>query len=85
MSTYSPTQWSKGFALFGGIAFIACFLWSYTIGDTALHSLHVDMFRMSFFAFSGINIASFIAGLIQSILWGLISGWALAKCLNYFK
>lgn len=85
MSTYSPTQLSKGLALFGGIAFIVCFLWAYTIGDPALHQLHVDSLRMSFFAFSGINAASFVSGLVQSVILGYISGLVLAKCLNRFK
>jgi len=85
MSTYSTRQWAYALALIFGACFVICFFWGAVITDPALKALHVDLLRMSFPGFAGLTLAGFVNGLIQSIIWGLVTGWALAASLNFFK
>lgn len=75
----------KKFALqVGGLfalAFVACFAWYWIRGGgTELQTYHLNGLKLAFFGFTGMNLASFIAGLIQSFIWGLIAVglWRLA-------
>ena len=84
MSHFSATQWSKGLALFSGVFFIICFLWSFVLTDSALQELHMNLLRMTFPGFSEMNTASFVIGFIESIILGLIVGWGFASSINKF-
>lgn len=83
-STYAARQWSSAFALIAGAGFIICFFWGSLLADPALKDLHMALLKMSFPGFTGLTIGSFLNGFIQSIIWGLIIGWALASSLNRF-
>jgi len=85
MSNQSTRQTSLALATVLGALFIVCFFWGYTISDPAVNSLHMNMLRMSFPGFTGLTLTSFILGLIQSVIWGLLIGWAYATSLNFFK
>lgn len=52
------------------LLFIICFIWYWI--NPAEQALHLALFKMKFFAFSGMNITSFISGFIQVIIWGHI-------------
>ena len=84
MSTYSPRQWAYALALLFGACFVICFLWFFFINDPSLKELYVNMFRVYYPGFSGFTTGGFINGFIQSIIWGLVAGWALAVSLNMF-
>ena len=85
MSTYAPRQWAYALALLGIIGFIICFFWGSLLSEPALKEMHMDMLRMSYFGFNGMNTQSFIFGIIQTGVWGLVIGWALATSLNLFE
>lgn len=85
MSTYSTQQWARAMALLFGACFILCLVWNYLLTDPALKALHMDLLRMSLFGFAGIDVASIVLGMIQSLFWGYVTGWVLAWCLNYCK
>lgn len=75
----------KKFALQVGslfaLAFVACFAWYWIRGGGAeLQTLHLNSLKLAFFGFTGMNLASFVAGLVQSFIWGLIAVglWRLA-------
>lgn len=77
--TYSKLAVQVGM-LFGGL-YVLCFFWPAIRGmDAELAALHWKMWQMAFFGFSGFNVASFISGLIQSFIFGLIAVgvWRLA-------
>ncbi|HLD32815.1 MAG TPA: hypothetical protein VJB10_04470, partial [Candidatus Peribacteraceae bacterium] len=61
-----------------------CILWSYLIVDPTLQKLHMDLLRISLPGFSGMDAMSIIIGLIESIVYGLIVGAAIASSLNIF-
>lgn len=84
MACQSQQQWAKAFALLSGIFFIICMLWSYLITDSALQQLHIDLLRISYPGFSGMNSASFLIGLVESVVYGLVLGSAIAASLNIF-
>lgn len=84
MSHYSPPQWAKGLALFSGVFFVICFFWSFALKDPTLYEFHMNSLRMTFPGFSGMNAMSFIVGIIESIILGLVIGWGIATSLNIF-
>lgn len=66
--------------LFLVILFVICFIWYYIgPGDK---SLHLRLFQLSFYGFSGVNFGSFILGAIQSYIWAYIGLgiWQLVGC-----
>ncbi|PIQ76148.1 hypothetical protein COU78_01155 [Candidatus Peregrinibacteria bacterium CG10_big_fil_rev_8_21_14_0_10_49_24] len=85
MSTFSVVQWAKGLALFSGVFFIICFFWSFALRDPVLYELHMNVLRMTFPGFSGINATSFVVGIIESIFLGLVVGWVISSSLNMFS
>lgn len=60
------------------LAFIICFLWFYV--NPVEQGLHLALFKVSFLGYTGMNGLSFLLGLIQSYIWGLIFAglWFLA-------
>lgn len=60
------------------IWFIICFAWFYI--HPVEQMMHMQLLRLSFFYFSGMNVMSFISGAIQSYIWGYIAvgTWMLA-------
>ena len=84
MSTYSTRQWAWALALISGVGFVICFFWGAVIADPALKELHIALLQLSFPGFTGLTAGGFINGLIQSVIWGLVAGWAVAASLNAF-
>ena len=66
--------------LFLVILFVVCFLWYYI--HPVEQTLHLKLFKMSFFVFSGMNFGSFILGAIQTYIWAYIGVgiWQLVGC-----
>ena len=85
MSTYSPRQWALASAAFHGLFFVVCYLWQYVLTEAALRELHMVLLRMTFPGFTGMNIASLLIMIIESVIFGFIVGWLFAILLNYFK
>lgn len=60
--------------LFFAILFVVCFVWFYVrSGGSEIKQLHDNLFALSFLGWSGMNIGSFILGLIQTFIWGYIA------------
>lgn len=77
--TYTKLALQIG-ALFVGL-YVICFFWPTIRGlDAELSALHYKMWQIAFLGFTGFNAASFIAGLAQAFVWGLIAVglWRLA-------
>ena len=77
--TYKKLALQVG-ALFAGLSAI-CFVWPWIRGmDAELSALHYKMWQMAFFGYTGFNLASFIAAVVQSFIWGVIAVglWRLA-------
>ena len=53
------------------IWYFICFAWFYV--HPVEQMLHMQLLRLSFFYFSGMNVVSFISGAIQSYIWGYIA------------
>lgn len=69
--------------LFFVIWFAICFAWYYL--HPVEQDLHMRMFMLSFFRFTGMNAMSFVSGVIQSYLWGHIAiiTWVLVCKISY--
>ncbi|MBT4516533.1 MAG: hypothetical protein HOC78_01415 [Candidatus Komeilibacteria bacterium] len=52
------------------LLFIICFAWYWI--NPVQQELHLSLMKLHFFAFSGMNVVSFISGLVQSFIWGHI-------------
>jgi len=71
---------ANSIGLFLAVLFIICFAWFYI--RSAEQELHLSLLSLSYFGFSGMNLTSFISGLIQTYIWGyIIAGiWQLVGC-----
>ena len=47
-----------------------CFAWYFIL--PVEQEIHIALFRMSFFGFSGMNFVSFVLGAVQVYIWGYI-------------
>lgn len=70
---------------FLALLFVACFAWFWI--RPVHQGLHMQLMELSFFGFSGLNFMSFLAGLIQSFIWGSVgvalwrlSGECCSRC-----
>ena len=66
--------------LFLALAFVVCFIWFFI--HPVEQDLHVRLLQLSFYGYSGMNVSSFISGLIQSYIWAYIfvGLWYLVGC-----
>lgn len=49
---------------------IVCSVWYYV--NPSGREMHLEMFRMSYLGFSGMNMMSFILALVQTYIWGYV-------------
>lgn len=54
------------------LVYVVCYFWGYTNNEPAVRELHLNLLKLSFLGFTGMNGLSFFLGLIQSFIWGLI-------------
>jgi len=61
---------------------IICFVWFYI--QPAERMLHMELLRLSFFYFSGMNWHSMLSALVQAYLWGYIAvaTWVVATKIS---
>ncbi len=57
--------------LFFVLLFVICFVWFYI--RPVEQGLHLNLLRLSYFGYDGMNVTSFIFGAIQSYIWGYIA------------
>ena len=68
MNSYDWKQATR-VAVFLGILFILCFIGYYVRGSQALH---LQMLSLTFWGFSGMNVESFVSGLVQTVVAGYV-------------
>lgn len=59
------------------LLFVLCFFWYYAVGED-FQKLYMDLHRMSFLWFKGMDFASFVSGLVQAY----ILGWIVALVIK---
>ena len=66
--------------IFLTLLFVLCFFWYWI--HPVQQQLHLQVLESVFFGYDGMNIGSFILGLIQSYIWGYILSalWCLSGC-----
>jgi len=66
--------------MFLALLFVLCFAWYFI--HPIEQEMHLQMFRISYLGFTGMNLTSFILGLVQTYLWGYIGlgVWMLVGC-----
>lgn len=71
---------SHHIGLFLVVLYVLCFLWYFV--NPSSRELHVDLLRLSFLGFAGMDVMSFILGAIQSYIWAYIGMgvWMLVGC-----
>ncbi|PIR77116.1 MAG: hypothetical protein COU30_04225 [Candidatus Magasanikbacteria bacterium CG10_big_fil_rev_8_21_14_0_10_38_6] len=71
---------SNSIGLFLVILYVICFAWYFI--HPVEQEMHMQMFRLSYFGWSGMNVGSFILGAIQTYIWGYIGVgiWHLVGC-----
>jgi len=70
-------------SVFGMLAFVVCFVWGSVIPE-AVRPLHLQLLQMSYVGFSGMNLASFASGLVQTFVWGWIVAAVFGWLWNRF-
>lgn len=58
---------------FGAVAYAVCHFWYYAV-PADLQQLHADLLRMSVLGWSGMNVTSFILGVVEWAVWGWLIG-----------
>lgn len=73
-------QYGNHVGVFLALLFILCFVWYWLL--PVHQELHLQLLELSFFGYNGMNVTSFILGLVQSYIWGYIGValWRLAGC-----
>ena len=67
--SYKVTGWTV--SVFSVLSYALCFLWAYTLaGDQK--EMYINWLRMSYLKFAGIDVVSFLSGLVQTFVWGWI-------------
>lgn len=84
MNHYSLQQWAKAVALLSVIFFVICMFWGSLLPDAGLKEFHMNAMRITYPGFTGMNVTSFVVGILESIAYGLILGTATASSLNIF-
>ncbi|OGJ56426.1 hypothetical protein A3D88_03535 [Candidatus Peribacteria bacterium RIFCSPHIGHO2_02_FULL_52_16] len=84
-SQYRLAHWGPAVGMVAAFGFVICFLWGFLLTNPVLQEFHMNVFRILFLdaGFIGLNLATFIAGLIVSYLGGLFAGFILTLCLNH--
>lgn len=78
-------HWGPAVAMVSAVLFVVCYLWGFLLTDPALQEWHMTSFRILFFGagFTGLNLITFIAGVIMSYIGGLLIGFVMTMCLNH--
>jgi hypothetical protein len=63
-------KFSNRIGIFLAMLFAVCFVWYYI--RPIEQDLHLKMFRLAYFGFEEMNLASFLAGAAQSYLWAYV-------------
>ena len=61
---------SHRIGMFLVMLFILCFTWSSYY--TASMELQLQLYQILYFKFTGLNLMSFVSGLVQSYIWGYV-------------
>lgn len=77
-------------AIVGAVVFVLCSLWGYVI-PVDVRELHADLLRISVLGWSGMNVTSFVLGIVQWAIWGwiiatvfgAISSWCEKSCAKH--
>lgn len=79
---YNYWKCANKIGLFFVSLFLLCFVWYYI--RPVEQDLHLRLFRLSFLGFSGMNLASFILGAIQTYVWAyiVVGLWRLFGCCH---
>lgn len=74
------TYWQQANQIgwFLALLFVVCFIWYYL--RPVEQDLHLRLLKLSYFGFNGMNIGSFVLGVIQSYIWAYI-GWVFGGWL----
>jgi len=73
---------SNSVGLFFVLLFVICFAWFYI--NPAEQDLHMRLFKLSFFGYTGMNLVSFLLGAVQAYIWAYIGigVWSLVGCCH---
>lgn len=85
LTPYRLSHWGPAFGMVSAVLYVVCFLWGVLLTNPALQELHMNILRILFLdaGFVGLNVITFIVGVIMLYIGGLIAGWVLALCLNH--
>ena len=75
-------KWANHIGIWFVLWYLICFVWFYVRpGEQVLFK---QLMEFNFFYFSGMNLMSFIAGGIQSYIWGyvVVGTWVLASKIS---
>lgn len=64
-------------AILGGLWYIVCHLWGLMLPADVIQ-FHADFLRISVLGWTGMNITSFLLGVIQWSIWGALFGLSFA-------
>ncbi len=83
--SYRYAHWGPAIGMVSAVLFVVCFVWGFFITDPALQTQHMTTFRILLLdaGFVGLNLATFICGLIVTYIGGMLIGFVLVRCLHH--
>lgn len=83
---YRLAHWGPAIGMVSAILYIVCFLWGFFL-PPELQAQHLMPFRILFLdaGFVGLNIVTFVIGVVGVYIGGLLTGWILGLCLNHCR
>ncbi|MEW6610427.1 MAG: hypothetical protein AB1352_02240 [Patescibacteria group bacterium] len=79
--SYKVAGWTV--SVFSVLAYALCFLWAFTLAG-GQRDLHIEQLRMAYLKFAGLDVASFLSGLVQTFVWGWIAAVVFVWLWNRF-
>lgn len=64
-------------AFLGAVSYVVCHLWGFVL-PIDVQELHQNLLRISVLGWSGMNVTSFVLGVLEWAVWGWIIGVAFA-------
>ena len=81
---YCKSHWPMIIGVLGAIAFVVEYLWQFILVSDELQAFHLLLLQTYVIGFTGMNVVSFILGLVQWFIWGAVIGslvmWISGMC-----
>ena len=85
MHKYCKMHWPLVLGVVGALGFVAEYLWQIALVNEELSAFHMMLLQTYVIGFSGMNVGSFVLGLVEWFVWGFIIGAVVMALSNHCR